>query len=170
MPDTPACHFADSPTVLAALATLVQKDGVSLGGLTPAQLAAALGLAACTVPADAVLREAEVNAALQRALGETCSFLGTDHVELRRWLIDAGWLRRDGFGRAYQRVAMPDLSPAQAQIAVALNSVDPVGWTSAVREQWARLRAQRKTAWMGRQSRVAPAPGAESDPDARGRT
>jgi hypothetical protein len=27
----------------------------------------------------------------------------TDHVELRRWLVDAGYLARDGWGYAYVR-------------------------------------------------------------------
>ena len=36
--------------------------------------------------------------------------LQTDHVELRRWLVDAGFVTRDGWGHAYAR------GPAQLEL------------------------------------------------------
>ena len=49
--------------------------------------------------------EPGVNVHLKQALQGAARCLDTDHVELRRWLCDAGWLQRDGWGRAYQRAA-----------------------------------------------------------------
>ncbi len=149
-------HFADNAAVLAALTGLVLKEGVALGGLPAAQQAAALGLAWSTVPAGAALREADVNVALKQALSSSCRFLAVDHVELRRWLVDAGWLRRDGFGREYRRVAASELPIASATIAAALMGIDdPVQWVHDVRERDAAAREVRRRAWQERQERQA---------------
>ena len=52
------------------------------------------------------LTEIEVNEALQRWLAAVGSRIGTDHVSLRRELVDAGYLARDSDGSAY-RVGRP---------------------------------------------------------------
>jgi hypothetical protein len=44
-----------------------------------------------------------VNRVLGAWLEGPGAMLRTDHVELRRWLVDAGFVSRDGFGRAYVR-------------------------------------------------------------------
>lgn len=138
---------ANASAVLVTLAILVVKEGVMLGGLSAAHQAAALGLAACALPADVVLREADVNMALKHSLSASCSFLAVDHVELRRWLVDAGWLSRDGFGREYRRVAPEHLPEAVAPIAAALAGITPDVWVREVRQRAAAAREARRLAW-----------------------
>lgn len=85
------------------LAALVVKDGVSLGLLGEADRSLVLALAATAIEAGREHREAEVNRVLEAWLQGPGAMLRTDHVELRRWLVDAGFVGRDGFGRAYLR-------------------------------------------------------------------
>ena len=85
------------------LAALVVKDGVSLGLLGEADRSLVLALAATAIEAGREHREAEVNRLLEAWLQGPGAMLRTDHVELRRWLVDAGFIGRDGFGRAYLR-------------------------------------------------------------------
>ena len=83
------------------LAARVVKDGVSLGLLGDADRS--LALAACALPTGRAHREADVNQLLGHWLEGAGAMLRTDHVELRRWLVDAGFVSRDGFGREYVR-------------------------------------------------------------------
>ena len=85
------------------LAALVVKDGVSLGLLAEADRALVLALAATAIEAGREHREADMNRILEAWLDGPGAMLRTDHVELRRWLVDAGFVSRDGFGRAYVR-------------------------------------------------------------------
>ena len=96
------------------LAALVVKSGVSLGLLNEADRALVLALAATALDAGRDYREADVNRLLMAWLEGAGAMLRVDHVELRRWLVDAGFMTRDGFGRAYRR------GPAEAARAVAL--------------------------------------------------
>ena len=147
----PASTAAPS-AVLTMLALLVLKEHVLVGGLPAPQQAAALGLAWCALPQNTALREVDVNTALKRCLADECSFLDVDHVELRRWLVDAGWLTRDGFGREYRRVAADDLTASAAQIAAALACVDPPRWVADIRAAEMARRAARRQAWETRQA------------------
>jgi hypothetical protein len=85
------------------LAALVVKDGVSLGLLGEADRALVLALAAAQIEPARAHREADMNRILEAWLAGPGAMLRTDHVELRRWLVDAGFVSRDGFGRAYVR-------------------------------------------------------------------
>ncbi|MCE9660475.1 MAG: DUF2087 domain-containing protein [Burkholderiales bacterium] len=85
------------------LAALVVKDGVSLGLLAEGDRALVLALAAGAIEVGRSYREPEVNDLLGAWLAGPGTMLRTDHVELRRWLVDAGFVSRDGFGRAYVR-------------------------------------------------------------------
>ena len=85
------------------LAALVVKDGVSLGLLAEADRALVLALAAAAIEPGREHREADMNRILEAWLEGPGAMLRTDHVELRRWLVDAGFVSRDGFGRAYVR-------------------------------------------------------------------
>lgn len=138
------------PPPLRPLAQLVVKQGVGLGGLPLAQQAWALALVWAGLP-EATHNEAGINQALKAQLAGPAAFLHTDHVELRRWLVDAGWLQRDGFGRAYQRVPATALPIAAQPIAQALQGLDTTAWTQALRKQQAARRAARRSAWDGRQ-------------------
>lgn len=141
--------MAPSPPVDPALAALVVKDGVALGGLSVAQRQLALALAWAGWP-ETPLTEAEVNEQLKSLLASALCCLDTDHVELRRWLVDAGWLCRDGFGRQYRRTAVDALPPACAPAAAAVAALDPAAFTAACRASRDAERAARRQAWAAR--------------------
>ena len=85
-------------------AKLAVRHGISLGALRSGNardFAIVLGAAAQPFQPGRVFTEGELNDLLLTFLEEAGSMLATDHVELRRWLIDFRLLHRDGFGRAY---------------------------------------------------------------------
>lgn len=141
------------------LGSLVLKDGVRLGGLPPSQQGPALCMAWCALPAEIDLTEAAVNETLKRCLSEECGFLGVDHVELRRWLVDAGWIKRDGFGRVYRRVRVSELPADSASVASTLAGVDVREWVASVRAAADSARAARRQAWLARQGGAGQEPG-----------
>lgn len=121
------------------LAALVVKEGVSLGLLGDADRSLVLALAACALPAGRAHREADVNQLLGNWLEGPGAMLRTDHVELRRWLVDAGFVSRDGFGRAYVR------AEAEAARAVTLlGESSPGVLGAAVRDLRAARAAERE--------------------------
>jgi hypothetical protein len=71
--------------------------------------------------------------------------LGTDHAELRRWLVDFHLLDRDGYGRAYT-AGTPTAD--FADIARQLEGVDLLALARDAREGDATRRAQRKERWQ----------------------
>jgi hypothetical protein len=142
-------------TQLEALAALVVKDGVGVGRLTEPQRMLVLGLAWCSLPARIALREADVNAALKRALAGPCCFLGIDHVELRRWLVDTGWMQRDGFGREYRRVDAAALAQSLQSLTAVLTPMDLGTWVNGLRGAAATRREQRRQAWKARGAEAA---------------
>ncbi len=140
------------PALLQPLDALFVKAGVSIGGLSDAQRRLVLGLVWAGLP-DAPMSEREVNAALKAMLAGSASFLDTDHVELRRWLVDAGWLARDGFGHEYQRVAGAALPPNLRPVAAAFESVDTDTIAAATRAAHAAERDARQRAWTERKGK-----------------
>lgn len=160
MDTSPARHkfegVGDEPsTALTALTALVVKDGVMLGGLTEPQRALALGLVWAGLP-QAPLTERAVNEALKAQLAGAARCLDTDHVELRRWLCDTGWLSRDGYGREYRRVAPVALPTALAGLgawlAQAFEGGDTAAFTDRVRRERAAERDARRRAFEARAS------------------
>lgn len=135
--------------MIDALRRLVVKDHVGLGGLPGELRALALGLVWATLPGHG-MTERDVNAALRAALAGAAVWLDVDHVELRRWLVDAGWLERDGFGRVYQRVTAAALPEPSRPVADALAGLDLTAWVAAARDAEAARRAARRAAWDGR--------------------
>ncbi len=132
----------------AELLRLVVKDGVHLGSLPAAQLPLALGCAWAALSAQ-VYTEAQVNQALKAALAGPACWLDTDHVELRRWLVDAGWVVRDGYGRAYQPVPAAQLPPALHAVAQGWQALGPVAeWVAQARAQHQQQRTARRQAWQ----------------------
>ncbi|MDO8418420.1 MAG: DUF2087 domain-containing protein [Rubrivivax sp.] len=130
---------------LSALQALVARDGVGLGGLPAAQQSLALALVWSGLPAGAVVDEREVNLWLKAQLAGAAAFLDTDHVELRRWLVDAGWLWRDGYGREYRPMAVADLAAGQRMLAESVHAaLGGLGTAAWVTEQRARHRARRE--------------------------
>jgi hypothetical protein len=125
------------------LEALVLKTGVHLGLLSADDRALVLALAACALEPDRALREDEVNRRLIDWLADLGSMLRTDHVELRRWLVDTGFVARDDWGRAYVRGW-----PQTEQVRRVLGSSDATALAAAVRgvrvaAQHARLARRR---------------------------
>ena len=85
------------------LESLVLKSGLHLGLLSQPDRALVLALSACAIEAGPSLREYEVNRRLSDWLADVGAMVQTDHVELRRWLVDGGYVARDGWGYAYAR-------------------------------------------------------------------
>jgi len=135
------------------LEALALKTGLHLGVLSDDDRALVLALAACSIEPGEPLWEAEVNRRLVGWLADVGQMLRTDHVELRRWLVDAGFVARDGWGHAYVR------APAQLDLVrQTLGSMDAAALASAVRS--ARVAAQtarlaRRRAFDSRRSSVA---------------
>jgi len=145
----------DAADPLHALEVLVVKDGVGLGGLPAAQQSLALALVWAGLPADAAVSEREVNDALKAQLAGAAVFLDTDHVELRRWLVDAGWLQRDGYGRAYRRVAAATMAPDQRALADGLADLHTDAWVAEVRAAHRARREARRRDWLAAKEAAA---------------
>lgn len=132
---------------LSEASRLVVKTGLRLGLLTPAERGALLAVTWAALPSGAC-SERDVNVRLQAALSGPAACLDTDHVELRRWLVDAGWLRRDGYGRAYQRAPLDEVPAAQARTAAALAMRDVAAWVADERDTLRAVRHARHQAWQ----------------------
>jgi len=136
------------------LAALVIKSGVSMGGLPNEDRQLALSVAATALPLGEGFAEAQVNARLQRSLCQECAFLATDHVELRRWLVDTGWWRRDGFGRCYQRLPFAELGDSQRLLAESVRELDLPAWVASVRDARQADRERRRQAHAAKDGRA----------------
>jgi hypothetical protein len=132
----------------ALLAQLVVKNGVSIGGLAEDQRPAALLLGWVALPWEP-MSEAQVNVALKAAMAGAAQCLSTDHVELRRWLVDAGWLARDGYGHEYRRVPAGRLLDFNRPWAELSADRDLAPWVQEQRALLAARRAERRQAWQG---------------------
>jgi tRNA(adenine34) deaminase len=111
--------------------------------------------AALFLPAEHRLTEAEANDCLRRFLAGAGRWLATDHVELRRWLVDTGFIHRSDRGTDYRRGALPDWLASAAQ------QLDAAALEQAVVEANARheaARAARRQAWQARQQAMVAEP------------
>ncbi len=141
-PEAPAL-----PAPLVKLSGMVVKTGVSLGQMHDAERRLALALPAWRLPEGQSLSEGVVNELLKTSLGTESAFLRTDHVELRRWLVDTGWWSRDGFGRAYTRPAAGTLPGDLRSIAQALSTVDPAAWALQQIAIYRAAQRERRARW-----------------------
>ena len=140
--------LADTPTFNAAgLQRLVVKDGVRLGIRPAPQLPWALGCVWATLPAH-TMNGPQVNQALKSALAGATCWLDTDHFERRRWLVDAGWLARNGFGRSYDLTPANCLREAMQPVAAAWGAPDISGWVALARHRHQEKRAARRQVWQ----------------------
>jgi hypothetical protein len=139
---------SDPSELMDRVARLVVKEGVTLGNLGESDRSLALAWVWAGLPADAVLDEPGVNARLEQALQGAARCLNTDHVELRRWLVDGGWLCRDGYGRSYQRVAAAALPEHQMALGMALDGVDTVACVERLLLERGAARQARHAAWQ----------------------
>jgi hypothetical protein len=129
-------------------AALALRRDVSLGVLLsthPRDFAVLLAAAAQSFPRGREFSEREVNELLCTFLDNAGSMLGTDHVELRRWLVDFHVLDRDGYGRAYT-AGTP--TAELADLVRQLDGVDLLARARAAREGEAARRAERKARWQ----------------------
>ena len=140
----------DPTHLLAEAAALITKQGVGLGVLPARTRQLALALAWAGLP-DTVMTEPQLNVALQAQLDGALGCLSTDHVELRRWLVDAGWLSRDGFGRAYRRVAWTSLGPGLQAPAQPFITIDVAAWAQQVRAATQQRRERQRLSWLEQQ-------------------
>ena len=148
-----------TPSPLDLLSRLVVKDGVSLGGLSADELNLALAWVWAGLPVDTVMNEPGINAVLKAQLAGPAVWLHTDHVELRRWLVDAGWLQRDGYGREYRRAAVVphQAIPHHAALTDALRGLDTTAWTAECRHAREAGRVARRQRWEQQQARASTA-------------
>jgi hypothetical protein len=139
---------SETPDSVAAFLRLAVKDGLSLGLLAGRRRDSEVLLAAATlVFVDGRdYDEPAVNAGLKGWLAGPGRMLATDHVELRRWLVDDGWLERDGYGRRYRRTAP---TRERSAFLAALAAVDLATIAAAARAEDALRRAKRKAEWKG---------------------
>jgi tRNA(adenine34) deaminase len=136
------------------LSTLQQKDG--------RDLELVFATATLFFPADKLLDERSANAVLKQFLSTAGAMLDTDHVELRRWLVDTGFVRRSDFGSDYRRGTLPDwLSGAAA----ALDPGDVADAVVQAREARDAQRESKRQAWLARQIQVTEQPAESIDAD-----
>jgi tRNA(adenine34) deaminase len=151
---------------LERLAQLAVRQGVHLTTLqqkSGRDLELVFASAALHFPADRLLDERGANEVLKEFLATAGAMLATDHVELRRWLVDTGFMRRSDYGTDYRRGAFPAWMSEAAQ---ALDA-DRIG--AAVSEARAARDAQREArrqAWLANQIEVTEEVAAPLDVDA----
>ena len=140
-------RMRSTPPAVERYAKLAVRRGISLGALRSSNardFAVVLAAAAQPFRAGHVFTEPEVNDLLRTFLEGAGAMLATDHVELRRWLIDFRLLERDGFGRAYSAgTPGPEFAAASAE----LSTVDVTALARGARAGDAAVRAQRKERW-----------------------
>jgi len=125
------------------LSTLQQKDG--------SDLELFFAGAALAFPPNASLNEPDVNEILKRFLATVGVMVSTDHVELRRWMVDKGFLQRSDFGTDYRRGVIPEW------LADAAHALDFERIASAVAQARSTDQTQREArrrAWLASQIEV----------------
>ena len=125
------------------LSTLQQKDG--------SDLELFFAGAALAFPPNASLNEPDANEILKRFLATVGVMVSTDHVELRRWMVDKGFLQRSDFGTDYRRGVIPEW------LADAAHALDFERIASAVAQARSTDQTQREArrrAWLASQIEV----------------
>jgi hypothetical protein len=142
---------AEAPA-LTAFRRLAVKRGLLLGVLHSqrhADFVVVMAAAAQSLVPGHEYSEGEVNDQLKAFLSQAGAMLATDHVELRRWLVDFGLVERDGFGRRYVRAIAPEgFSAAVA----GLTDIDLVSVARDACTADVETRAARKARWIAAQT------------------
>jgi len=153
------------PGWLERLGQLAVRQGVHLSSLQQKDgrdLELVFATAALFFPGDRLLDERDANTVLKHFLATAGAMLDTDHVELRRWLVDTGFVRRSDFGRDYRRGEFPGWLRASAQALAPQQLVDAAGQARETRDA---QREAKRQAWLARQIEVTEQPAAAIDPD-----
>jgi len=149
-PDHPASRAIAADGWLERLAQLATRTGLMLSTMRERDsrdFELVLASASLFLPDGQLLSERGANEYLKRFLSTAGCMLDTDHVELRRWLADLGFVHRSDYGTDYRRGAMPDwLAGAARQ----LDAEQLAAAASGARDAHARERAARKAAWLAR--------------------
>ena len=125
------------------LSTLQQKDGRDLELFFAG--------AALAFPPDVSLSEHDANQILKRFLATAGVMVSTDHVELRRWMVDTGFLQRSDFGTDYRRGVIPEWLADAAQ---ALDFERIANVVCQARSANEAQRETRRRAWLASQIEV----------------
>lgn len=139
------------PDGIAVFRRLALAPGVTLGSLQHGrreEFRIVMAAAARAVDAQRTHTEAEINEALKAWLAGEGAVLATDHVQLRRALVDARLLERDGYGRRYRRTLA---SPEWQRAIAGLEGVDLEAIAHEARAADAETRAARKARWLERE-------------------
>ena len=137
------------------LSSLQQKDG--------RDLELVFASAYLWFPADRLLDERAANEVLKTFLAGPGVMLDTDHVELRRWLVDTAFLRRSDYGTDYHRGTLPMWL---ADAAAALDAGQIGRAVSTAREAHGAQREARRQAWLASQIEVTEEERPAEDADA----
>ena len=135
---------------LQRLAELSRRQGLAIGTLLGAarhDLDLLLASAALHLPIDCGLDEREASERLRNFLATTGAMLDTDHAELRRWLVDLGFVERSDRGADYRRGTLPSWLRDAAEQLQAQQLAEAVERARAAHEG---ERQARKRAWLAR--------------------
>jgi tRNA(adenine34) deaminase len=150
MPDAAqeAANPIDTAGWTERLIQLSARNGVHLSSLTQGRdLELILATAALHLPAQQLLTETQANELLRKFLNGVGTFVDTDHVELRRWLADTGFIARSDRGTDYRRGQFPEwLTGAAEHLDVGALTVA----VAASRSDRAQEREARKQAWLAK--------------------
>lgn len=140
---------------LARMQQLALRQGVHLSTLQQkggGDLELVFASATLAFPLDQLLNESDANEILKRFLATAGVMVATDHVELRRWMVDTGFLRRSDFGTDYRRGALPIWLADSAQMLDAARIAQAVADARRANESG---REQRRQAWLASQIEVS---------------
>jgi hypothetical protein len=132
---------------LSAFRRLAVKRGLLPGVLCSqrhADFVVVMAAAAQSLIPGREYTEAGVNEQLKSFLTGAGAMLATDHVELRRWLVDCRLLERDGFGRRYARAETPE---AFVKADTGLRDLDLAGIAREACAAETQARRERKARW-----------------------
>jgi len=135
---------------LRRLAELSRRRGLAIGAMLGAarrDLDLLLASAALHLPAGDGVGEREASEQLRQFLATTGAMLDTDHAELRRWLVDLGFVERSDRGSDYRRGALPSWLRDAAEQLQAAQLAEAVERSRAEHE---RERQARKQDWLAR--------------------
>ena len=156
---------ADSPQAITAedwlqrLAELSRRQGLAIGAMLGAarrDLDLLLASAALHLPVDAGLSEREASERLREFLASTGAMLDTDHAELRRWLVDLGFVARSDRGSDYRRGVLPGWLQQAADQLDARQLSEVAAQARAAHDD---DRQARKQAWLARAAQPTDARG-----------
>jgi len=91
--------------------------------------------------AGRVYREKEINAILKQWLATAGAMVGTDHVHIRRWLVDTGVVTRTSDCAEYRLGPAAPSSP---------EGIDAVALVATIRQAQSDAREARKAEWLAR--------------------